>query len=323
MILLSICFLLLHLSQIRAHPSSILDNDDITTGQERIGMGDQRISLKETNQKAKIDETKVDLMDNPKSCQEVKMKDSSSPSGYYQFTVNGMRFSVYCHMGELCNIPGPWTRLAYLNMTDAQSSCPQALKLYQEGPVRACGRKKGPGCGSVVFPSHKLRYSKVCGHVLGYQYGTTDAFYKNTNSAMNEIDDAYVDGVSITRGYPPRKHIWTFAAGLSDKHSLRKGNSACPCASDSRQKAPSFVNNDYYCESGSSETRLLSKLFVNDVLWDGKGCSYREQNCCNKGGWFFKDFGKKISDRFELRVCSDQETSNEDAPVSLYQIFVK
>lgn len=316
MILLCIICFLLQLSQIRAYPGS---NGDATTGQERIKIkGDQRILT------AKMDDTKVDLMDDPKSCQEVKMRDTSSPSGYYQFNINGLRFNVYCHMGEVCNMPGPWTRLAYLNMTDpAQSSCPHALKLYQEGPVRACGRKKGPGCGAIVFPSHKLQYSKVCGQVLGYQYGSTDAFYKNVDSALNGIDAAYVDGVSITHGYPPRKHIWTFAAGLSDKHNIRKGNSACPCASESNQKTPSFVHNDYYCESGNSESRLLSKLFTNDVLWDGKGCSYHEQDCCNKEGWFFKDLGKKISDRIELRVCSDQLASNEDTPVSLYQIYVK
>ena len=49
------------------------------------------------------------------------------------------------------------------------------------------------------------QYSRVCGRVIGYQFGSTDAF----RSRLTNIDQvAYVDGISITHG-SPCNHIWT------------------------------------------------------------------------------------------------------------------
>ena len=79
----------------------------------------------------------------PTSCQEIKNKEPTSPSGVYALAVNGSKVHltyVYCHMGELCGSGGGWTRLAYLDMTDSKEACPPGFKLYQSGGVRACGR---------------------------------------------------------------------------------------------------------------------------------------------------------------------------------------
>ena len=72
-----------------------------------------------------------------------------------------------------------------------------------------------------------MKYTKVCGRVRGYQDSTTDAFepYHSDNSLS--LNDGYVDGVSITQGQP-RKHIWTFAAGI---HDTRTDGFGCPCTS--------------------------------------------------------------------------------------------
>ena len=109
-------------------------------------------------------------------------------------------------MGELCSTEGGWTRLTYLNMTDSTVDCPPGFKLYESGGARACGRSidNAPGCQSIKFLSNGTSYSEVCGRVVGYQYGSPDAFHTETN----DIDSYYVDGVSITQGHP-RKHVWT------------------------------------------------------------------------------------------------------------------
>ena len=40
--------------------------------------------------------------------------------------------------------------------------------------------------------------------------------FGHTNKQALTIDDGYVDGVSITHGNHPRKHIWTLAAALDE-----------------------------------------------------------------------------------------------------------
>ena len=66
--------------------------------------------------------------------------------------------------------------------------------------------------------------------------------------SVNDINKAYLDGVSITRG-SPRKHIWSFASGLTEQQTDQY---VCPCnvGATSLSHTPSFVGNDYYCESG-------------------------------------------------------------------------
>ena len=123
-------------------------------------------------------------------------------------------------MGELCGSGGGWTRLAYLDMSDATVNCPSGFRLYQSGGVRACGRPTSSvgSCQSVQFPSNGISYSQVCGKVVGYQYGSPDAVDsgRGTPGHHNNINSYYVDGVSITRG-SPRQHVWTLMAGSAER----------------------------------------------------------------------------------------------------------
>ena len=65
------------------------------------------------------------------------------------------------------------------------------------------------GCYSTTFSTNRVSYQRVCGRVRGYQKGTTGAFL-----AGGDIDDSYVDGLSITHG-SPCQHIWTYACSWS------------------------------------------------------------------------------------------------------------
>ena len=265
----------------------------------------------------------------PTSCQEIKSKQPNSPSGMYLLaTPSGDINYVYCHMGELCGTEGGWTRLAYLDMSDSTENCPTGFKLYDSNGVRACGRATSSvgSCQSVQFPSNGIRYSQVCGRVVGYQYASTDAVQYYISTAHNNINSYYTDGVSITRG-SPRKHIWTLMAGLIDA-SLNQGAN-CPCSQGSVQNTTlqSFIGNDYFCESGNPSTdgTWQAILYTQDPLWDGKGCGSLEGNCCSAPGlpWFNKVLNSTTTDYIELRVCGDESTANEDVPVSFYEIYVK
>ena len=267
------------------------------------------------------------------SCKEVQEILPQSPSGVYLFASpdgNGYRH-VYCHMEELCGSGGGWTRLAYLNMSDPFEQCPSGLRFNQSGGVRVCGRPfsgsayVGSGsCASVQFPSNGLDYSQVCGRVLGYQYGSPDALHIRFNAQEEtSIDSYYMDGISITRG-SPRQHVWTLMAGLGDSYFEDTYN--CPCNSGSTVSVPSFVGNDYFCESGNSNKNYAEILYTSDPLWDGQGCGSLEGPCCSAPGlpWFHRDYGSyTTNDYIELRICSEESTINEDTPVHFYELYVK
>ena len=170
------------------------------------------------------------------------------------------------------------------------------------------------------FSSHPM--VSVTLRVVGYQYGSTDGVKEN----VNDLNSIYLDGVSITCG-SPRKHVWTLYAGVSSDYN-DYGN-ACPCAGGTSAQA--FVGNNYFCESGTPSRYLSRILYISDPLWDGHGCHGLENSCCSVSGlpWFHRDYGTTTTtDYLELRVCGDEGTIvnnaySEDAPVSLYEIYVK
>ena len=263
----------------------------------------------------------------PTSCKEIKERQPLSPSGVYLLataTTGGATYTAYCNMGTLCGSGGGWTRLAYLDMSDATQNCPSGFRLYQSGGVRACG-KPVPyrrSCASVQFPSNGISYSQICGRVTGYQYSSPIAFYFGSN----DINSWYVEGVSITRG-SPRQHVWTLANGLTDSHNSYFPEGICPCsAAKNFQTVPSFVGNYYFCESGNHASGWSSILYTSDPLWDGQGCGSLESPCCNVTGipWFHRDYGSNTTtDYIELRVCAGSDFSgDEDSPVSYYEIYV-
>ena len=251
----------------------------------------------------------------PRSCQEIK---ATSPdpvsSGYYTIAdSDGLTRHVYCHMGELCGSDEGWTRIAYLDMSNVEDKCPDGLRLYEVNGKRACGRPSS-GCASVRFPFEGISYSEVCGKVIGYQYYSTDGA-----DSSKGINDIYLDGISLTHGNP-RSHIWSFISGYYESGS----GSLCPCGSRNSRSAPSFVGKHYFCEAAAVPP-WQAKLFTDDPLWDGKGCGPIERACCNLAGlpWFHRSFSYTTSDYIEMRLCCDQELTDEDVTVSLFEIYVK
>ena len=173
-------------------------------------------------------------------------EDESHTNRLQENSTDGQSIDQYEALEVVDCGPGLWRRVAYLNMSDPSHQCPPIWREYSANGVRACGRPTnatGPSCYSMYYYSIGS-YTKVCGRVIGYQVGSTDAF----NEQLNTIDDAYVDGVSITYG-EPRMHIWTYAAGLSNVF-ISDINALCTCAIPIlkilAEDPPSFVGNNYY-----------------------------------------------------------------------------
>ena len=267
------------------------------------------------------DEEEAPLSPLLSSCDAILSKWPNSPSGYYNLAdVNGHTRHVYCHMETLCGKGGGWRRIASLNMANSNEKCLTQFRTYSSGGVRACGRPvtNSGSCVGITFPSRDIKYSQVCGKVIGYQVGKPDgaaAFH-----ASKDINSAYIDGISLTHGNP-RKHIWSLLSGYSDV-----SYSNCPCASHTPRSLPSFVGSHYYCEAGCHvPTASFNTLYSSDPLWDGKGCGSSETNCCQRTliPWFYRSFGFSTTDNIEMRICCDEDTDNEDVPISEYEIYVK
>ena len=220
-----------------------------------------------------------------------------------------------------CNSTGGWMRVANLNMTDTNQHCPSGFRLITS-PKRTC-RTPGNSCASTTFSLNGVKYSKVCGKIIGYQYGSPDAFRLYYINRGLTVDDQYVDGVSLTHGQTPRKHIWTFAAALDE---TRNYDVVCPCTkTDSPYTGvvPPFIGQDYFCDTGSRNS-FQYHFYSADPLWDGSGCG-STSSCCgfNNPPWFCKQLPQPTTDDIEMRVCADQATNDEDVALESVEIYVQ
>ena len=208
-------------------------------------------------------------------------------------------------------------------MTDPSHSCPPAWREVTS-PRRTCERRNiTRGCESVKFPANGYRCSRVCGRIRAYQCGQPDAFRA---SSSGYTDGHYVDGVSITHGNP-RQHVWAFAAGL---HELAFGGLACPCSSGyGGNCVPSFVGDDYFCDTGADTFPRWCNLdtgvgfYDDDPLWDGEGCG-PTSTCCefNKPPWFCKTLPQPTNDDIEVRMCSNGIFKGESTPIELIELYI-
>ena len=139
------------------------------------------------------------------------------------------------------------------------------------------------------------------------------------------LDSWYVDGVSLTHGIPgSRTHVWTF---VNAYHETPSSPSICPCVlsnySEWPHTVPCFVGNNYFCATGSRDTPSKTVLY-NNPLWDGLGCT-GSNTCCqfNQPPWFCRTLPTATSDDLEVRICAEQDTSNENTYISNIELYAK
>ena len=223
---------------------------------------------------------------------------------------------------------GLWYQVAYINMSDPSQQCPAAWKEYTSDGIRVCARptseSSGGSCPSTLYPVSR-QYNKVCGRVIGYQIGSPDAFVYPSKVPKNlMIDQQYLDGISITHGIPDRTHIWSYVAGANE-NGTGCSSYNCPC-SNSDHAPPSYVGDNYYCESAYQGDCVIGNVFFsNDPLWDGQQCD-NEGTCCtgaNTPPWFSVELPDSTSDDIEVRLCHDQDTTDEDTPIQLLELYVQ
>ena len=228
-----------------------------------------------------------------------------------------------------CGGAGSWRRIAHLNMSDPNQQCPPNWRLLTT-PVRACGAATGSSCASAVFPSNGQSYSRVCGRVIGYQKGSTDAFFPSVDGRSPGLEGVYIEGVSLTHGPAgSRQHIWSFVAALyeTDPNYAIAPFYVCPCTNTDFTwpfQVPSFIGSNYFCDTGNPGPGFtLTSVHTDDPLWDGTGCGPTNA-CCrlHTPPWFCATLPQATTDDIELRICNDQPFSDEDVLVKLVNIYV-
>ena len=254
------------------------------------------------------------------SCKQIAELKPYYESGYYLIRGVSGAIWVYCEMGTNNEFgqSGGWMRIANVDMRNNHSQCPPGLVYNVTEGRRLCRKPNlAPGCSSTIFSTQGVEYGKVCGKITGYQYYLTYGF--GPSRYTPGINETYIDGVSITHG-SPRQHVWSFAAAnyeLSSKHV----NCRClhPLLSFTGV-IPSFVGEDYYCETGT-RTNTQRCYYFDDPLWDGEGCEGQNE-CCDRGGpWFCKQLPQPTRDDIELRVCTNN--GYEDVVLEQIEFYVQ
>ena len=235
----------------------------------------------------------------------------------YMYCVIARAFGYYYY--------GNWLRVAQLDMRDPTHKCPSGFKTTT--PVVSTGRyctRKADGCSSHYYPVYGYSYQTVCGKVIAYQEGKPDAFYPSS-STYQTIDDVYVDGVSITHG-SSRNHIWTFAAAMHEDLSFMRH--LCPCTNSRSPQnnnifIPSFVGENYFCDTGCASTAIPKQFYGNNPLWDGNGCGEFHE-CCDRQEsqeYFCTVLPAPTTNAIEVRICADQK--DEQIHLQQLELFVK
>ena len=285
---------------------------------------------------------------NSSSCKELHECNSTGSGNYSILTPSGIK-TVYCEMNNTnCSDDAGWMRVAYINMMKDNSTCTKLGLTHINKPtcpppftgaecnkIDICTRSDSEkhGCSSVIFKTHGVNYTKVCGRARGYQYGYTRAFHSSKYAGQN-LDSAYVSGLSVTHGAPGnREHIWTFAAGYSNAYGYIGVN--CPCAQYPGPDPPKFVGDNYFCDSGNPDNQRRGWYLIPDMgtnaLWSCDRCATQsKRKCCgeqceHRGPWFATDVGdgKEVQDDIEVRMCHyPPYTYTEDIGVEELEIYV-
>ena len=264
------------------------------------------------------------------SCEDIynNNPETGDKSGYYRIIDNQW---AYCNMTSIAivaadfistcaGVGGGWRRIANVNIS-AGDDCPTGWRKATHSGITFCRvvSDSHQVCSSANFSTNGITYQRVCGRARGYQKGDTVAFYGSSFSKTIEND--YVSGLSITYGSDPRKHIWTYAAGISENSDNQRDN--YPCTQYPGRAPPSFVGNHYYCESAPWDV-TQTKYFFNDILWDGADC-VEGNKCCDDDNqpWFYRQLSQATQEDIEARICTYGHFGISSTLIDLLELYIQ
>ena len=221
--------------------------------------------------------------------------------------------------GPLRNCGGSgWIKVTDFNMSDINSTCPPGFTL-RSTPVRSCGRSGNTERTTATFVTGEP-YSHVCGRIIAIQKGSPDGFGP---SYFDNDPLHYMDGITIRYGSAYNQgHVWSFIGGAGEK--VPEIRAYCPCAYPQQWTArlPSFVGTNYFCETGNRGVLDHTTVFLDDPLWNGKGCAIG--TCCsfNYPPWFYKELPQPTSNSLKVTLYLNGRSSEENIFITEMELYV-
>lgn len=182
------------------------------------------------------------------------------------------------------------------------NNCPPGLKTQNVLSMNTCVVvNDNASCTEIHYPTNNTNYTQIFGRVQGFQKSTMDCFdgikpYKPrfTNST---VFSNYIDGVSIISN---GEHIWSFAAGR------------CSCNNNIVGMKPDFVG-EYFTADGSDIIAVTG--YYSRVLWVSQKCGTNET--------MFERTIEPTASNITVRICRDQERSDEDLALFILDLYVQ
>ena len=181
-----------------------------------------------------------------------------------------------------------WKLAVYRDFRDPDTPCPPEWQqtMYSERPY-TCGRPDGSVYTSVTFSeTANLEYSKVCGSIKAYQFGTGRGRFQS----FIQVQNAHI-------------LLWTFIAGVTQSQVNSSFPLRCPC-----DGGTPFYNEHYFCESLIEEdnpgTKYDNHFFHNEVLWDEAGCSSSGDCCSRLDSPYFIHLSSIMNTPIEVVICN-------------------
>lgn len=227
-----------------------------------------------------------------------------------------------------------------MNMADPDANeCPHSWTKASndDGSISGCHGRVGGECSPFYIEVGAEPFRNVCGKAVGYQMGFPDAY--SVNNLPHSADSLYVDGLSVTYGFP-RHHIWTFAVASSRNTIYKTDLPTCPCQYG--QPSPLFVGSHYYCDSGHG--KLPSQANVQASVQDNGYTVYSKINndtslwedncvCCENSGdpdvkppWFVRhelQLSDEVTTRFDIRLCEHEVDMQEGALITEFELYIQ
>ena len=205
-----------------------------------------------------------------------------------------------------------WKLAIYRDFRDPDTPCPPPWQqtMYSERPY-TCGRPTtfAPTCvGFFLSETANLEYSKLCGRIKAYQFGT----------AHGPLE-SYIDFGTFIRSLTSEV-FWRFTAGLTQSQANSVLDSQrCPC-----DGGPD-IGEHYFCESLIEEdnpgTKYDNHFFHNEVLWDEAGCS-SSGDCCSRfdSPYFIRHLPDIMNTQIYVQICN---FGTDNFAIELIELYVK
>ena len=244
------------------------------------------------------------------SCLTIAQLNLSYVSGNYILrSSTGLLVSVSCNLnmtsGNSSNVTNNIVvdnsteriRVAELDV----NNCPQGLTSHYVYYRKTCVVVQyEAGCTEIHYPTNNKNYTHIIGRVQGFQKSSMDCFddipQNKSRFTNSTIFSNYIDGVSIISS---RQHIWSFAAGR------------CSCDNIIGNK-PDFVGEHF---TADGRNMAVGSGYSSTVLWESQKCGTNEN--------MFERTIEPTASNITVRICRDQDRSDEDLALLILDLYVQ